>query len=58
MSGADSRGAVVVTGSSTGIGRACAIGLDRAGFTVFAGVRKPEDAEALAALEPPTGSSR
>ena len=50
MSGADSRGAVVVTGSSTGIGRACAIGLDRAGFTVFAGVRKPEDAEALAAL--------
>ena len=43
-----SRGAVVVTGSSTGIGRACALGLDRAGFTVFAGVRKPEDGEALA----------
>ena len=50
MSGADTRGAVVVTGSSTGIGRACAIGLDRAGFTVFAGVRQSEDAEALAAL--------
>ena len=43
------RGAVVITGSSTGIGRACALGLDRAGFEVFAGVRKPEDGEALAA---------
>jgi NAD(P)-dependent dehydrogenase (short-subunit alcohol dehydrogenase family) len=40
-------GAVVVTGSSTGIGRACALGLDRAGFNVFAGVRKSEDGEAL-----------
>jgi NAD(P)-dependent dehydrogenase (short-subunit alcohol dehydrogenase family) len=40
---------VVVTGSSTGIGRACALGLDRAGFTVFAGVRKVEDGESLQA---------
>ncbi len=47
MSAAAGRGAVVVTGSSTGIGRACALGLDRAGFTVFAGVRKPADGEAL-----------
>jgi NAD(P)-dependent dehydrogenase (short-subunit alcohol dehydrogenase family) len=44
-----SSGAVVVTGSSTGIGRACALRLDRAGFDVFAGVRRPEDAEELRA---------
>ncbi len=43
------RGAVVITGASTGIGRACALRLDRAGFDVLAGVRKPEDGEALAA---------
>ncbi len=43
------RGAVLITGSSTGIGRACALGLDRAGFDVFAGVRKPQDGEALRA---------
>ena len=42
-----SRGAVVITGASTGIGRASALRLDRAGFDVFAGVRKREDAEAL-----------
>lgn len=42
-------GAVVVTGSSTGIGRACALGLDRKGFEVFAGVRRAEDGDALAA---------
>ena len=51
------RGAVVVTGSSTGIGRACALHLDRLGFKVFAGVRKEVDAqglrdEASAQLEP------
>jgi NAD(P)-dependent dehydrogenase (short-subunit alcohol dehydrogenase family) len=43
------RGAVVVTGSSTGIGRACALLLDRLGYTVFAGVRKEEDGERLRA---------
>jgi NAD(P)-dependent dehydrogenase (short-subunit alcohol dehydrogenase family) len=43
------RGAVVVTGSSTGIGRACALRLDRLGYTVFAGVRKEEDGERLRA---------
>ncbi|MDO7881249.1 SDR family oxidoreductase [Salinibacterium soli] len=40
---------VLVTGASTGIGRATALRLDRAGFAVFAGVRRSEDAEALAA---------
>jgi NAD(P)-dependent dehydrogenase (short-subunit alcohol dehydrogenase family) len=49
----------VVTGSSTGIGRACALALDRHGFTVFAGVRKQADADSLRAeaserLEPLT----
>jgi NAD(P)-dependent dehydrogenase (short-subunit alcohol dehydrogenase family) len=38
---------VLVTGSSTGIGRATALRLDRAGWRVFAGVRKAEDAESL-----------
>jgi len=44
-----SRGAVVVTGSSTGIGRASVLELDRLGFRVFAGVRRAEDAEGLRA---------
>ena len=39
--------AVVVTGASSGIGRASALMLARSGFHVFAGVRKEEDAEAL-----------
>jgi NAD(P)-dependent dehydrogenase (short-subunit alcohol dehydrogenase family) len=43
------RGAVVVTGSSTGIGRACVLRLERLGFKVFAGVRKADDGEALRA---------
>ena len=38
---------VVVTGASTGIGEACALRLDEAGWRVFAGVRKPADAERL-----------
>src|SRR4051794_20978645 len=40
-------GAVVVTGASTGIGRATALDLDEKGYRVFAGVRKDEDAKAL-----------
>jgi NAD(P)-dependent dehydrogenase (short-subunit alcohol dehydrogenase family) len=47
----------LVTGSSSGIGRATVRRLDQAGWKVFAGVRKEEDAEALreessARLEP------
>ncbi len=38
---------VVVTGASSGIGRASAARLVRDGFLVFAGVRKPFDAEQL-----------
>ena len=41
--------AVVVTGASTGIGRACALRLDRDGWRVFAGVRRPEDGESVKA---------
>lgn len=37
----------VVTGASTGIGRDAALRLDARGWTVFAGVRKDSDAEAL-----------
>ncbi len=39
--------AIVITGSSTGIGRACALRLAAEGFQVLAGVRKSEDGEAL-----------
>ncbi len=39
----------LITGSSTGIGRATALRLDRAGWKVFAGVRREEDAESLRA---------
>jgi NAD(P)-dependent dehydrogenase (short-subunit alcohol dehydrogenase family) len=38
---------VLVTGASTGIGRATALRLDAAGWRVFAGVRREEDAEDL-----------
>jgi NAD(P)-dependent dehydrogenase (short-subunit alcohol dehydrogenase family) len=40
-------GAVVVTGASTGIGRATALRLSAGGMRVFAGVRRQEDADAL-----------
>ena len=40
-------GGVLVTGASSGIGRACALDLTRRGFRVFGGVRKEEDAEVL-----------
>ena len=43
----NTRGAVVITGASTGIGRASALHLDALGFRVFAGVRKAADGEAL-----------
>jgi NAD(P)-dependent dehydrogenase (short-subunit alcohol dehydrogenase family) len=47
MAGNES-GAVVVTGASTGIGRATALFLDKKGYRVFAGVRKQADAKSLA----------
>jgi NAD(P)-dependent dehydrogenase (short-subunit alcohol dehydrogenase family) len=40
----------LVTGASTGIGRACATHLTGLGFHVLAGVRRDADAQALAAL--------
>lgn len=40
---------ILITGCSTGIGEACARWLDRAGHRVFAGVRRPADAERLRA---------
>jgi len=45
--GLERKGAVVITGASTGIGRACALRLDRLGYQVFAGVRKEADGKAL-----------
>jgi len=39
--------AVLITGASTGIGRATALRLDAAGWRVFAGVRREEDADSL-----------
>ncbi len=38
---------VVITGTSSGIGRACVMRLARSGFLVFAGVRKQSDADKL-----------
>jgi NAD(P)-dependent dehydrogenase (short-subunit alcohol dehydrogenase family) len=48
MSPGGSRTALI-TGCSTGIGRAAALRLDASGWTVHAGVRKEEDEERLAA---------
>jgi NAD(P)-dependent dehydrogenase (short-subunit alcohol dehydrogenase family) len=45
--GANGRGAVVVTGASSGIGEACVRRLAALGFHVFAGVRKQADGERL-----------
>ena len=39
----------LITGASTGIGRAAALRLDRSGLRVFAGVRRPADGDALRA---------
>jgi NAD(P)-dependent dehydrogenase (short-subunit alcohol dehydrogenase family) len=41
---------VLITGASSGIGEACTLALDRAGYQVFAGVRKVSDCERLALL--------
>ncbi|HEU4944545.1 MAG TPA: SDR family NAD(P)-dependent oxidoreductase [Solirubrobacterales bacterium] len=44
---------VLITGASTGIGRASALRMDAAGWRVFAGVRREEDAESLRAEASP-----
>lgn len=45
--------AIVVTGASSGMGEACALRLAKAGFAVFAAVRKDRDARALIARGAP-----
>jgi NAD(P)-dependent dehydrogenase (short-subunit alcohol dehydrogenase family) len=47
--GSGGRRAVVITGTSTGIGAATAVHLAETGFHVFAGVRREADGEALQA---------
>ena len=47
------KGTVLVTGASSGIGRACALLLVENGFRVFAAVRKPTDGERLQAEAAP-----
>lgn len=47
MSATERLRSVLITGSSTGIGAATALELDRQGFRVFAGVRSAADAERL-----------
>ncbi len=47
------RGAVVITGASSGIGAACARHLDQLGFTVWAGVRRQADGDALVRVASP-----
>jgi NAD(P)-dependent dehydrogenase (short-subunit alcohol dehydrogenase family) len=44
---------VFITGASSGIGRDCALTLDREGYRVFAGVRNERDAEALRSAASP-----
>ncbi len=45
--------AVVITGASSGIGRACVLQMSRAGWQVFATVRKAEDKDRLEAAAIP-----
>lgn len=47
MRAGDEQRNILITGASTGIGRACAERFDRLGWRVFAGVRKQDDAAAL-----------
>lgn len=39
--------AILITGSSTGIGKTCSLHLDKLGFKVYAGVRKQTDSDSL-----------
>ena len=50
--GKSSPGTALITGASTGIGRACALHLCGLGFEVFAGVRNDSDAEKLKTAAP------
>ena len=47
MDGIQSPKSVVITGASSGIGKACALYFASRGYTVFAGVRREEDATTL-----------
>ena len=44
-----SNGHILITGTSTGIGRACALQLARRGYLVWAGVRSEEDGKSIEA---------
>jgi NAD(P)-dependent dehydrogenase (short-subunit alcohol dehydrogenase family) len=46
------KGNILVTGASSGIGRACAIRFAGLGYRVFAGVRDASAGEALKAVAP------
>lgn len=41
------KGAILITGTSTGVGRAAALLLDKKGYHIFAAVRREKDAESL-----------
>lgn len=43
----ENKKAIVITGTSTGIGKTCALHLDKLGFKVYAGVRKKADGDNL-----------
>jgi len=45
----DSVHSVLITGASSGIGRTCALHMDRLGWRVFAGVRRQQDGDSLRA---------
>lgn len=48
----NNRGAVLVTGASSGLGEATAVGLAGAGFTVYAGVRSAGSAARISGMSP------